>query len=178
MATLQGHTGWVRDVLFHDGQLYSYLERSRDSVLGFPGWVRVGKNWDTCLKLNGFRLMGTRNVSYDGISNQCLYHTSHIHVNFIRTRNKLCRMTAYYICQYLLNKHFPLTSLGFSDKPLSRGAPNLSRCHLLQGIGCNFIKVWRPLDDSWRSCFHVGDLEAGMKIPNRAYNNQVWMFSK
>ena len=28
LATLQGHTGWVRDVLFHEGQLYSHLARS------------------------------------------------------------------------------------------------------------------------------------------------------
>ena len=28
LATLQGHTGWVRDVLFHEGQLYSHLAGS------------------------------------------------------------------------------------------------------------------------------------------------------
>ena len=52
LATLQGHTGWVRDVLFHDGQLYSYLERSRDFKKWIPRmgvWAEIG---DSCLKLN------------------------------------------------------------------------------------------------------------------------------
>ena len=45
LATLQGHTGWVRDVLFHDGQLYSYLERSRNSKKWIPRmgvWAEIG----------------------------------------------------------------------------------------------------------------------------------------
>ena len=28
LATLRGHTGWVRDLLFHEGQLYSHLAGS------------------------------------------------------------------------------------------------------------------------------------------------------
>ena len=40
LATLQGHTGWVRDVLFHEGQLYSHLAGSSNIYRKFclGGW--------------------------------------------------------------------------------------------------------------------------------------------
>eukprot|EP00438_Fugacium_kawagutii_P019271 Skav217561 [mRNA] locus=scaffold1602:495811:497747:+ [translate_table: standard] len=55
LATLQGHTGWVRDILFHEGQLYSigcnFIKVWRPKEISKAGWRSCSHVGD--LEVNG-----------------------------------------------------------------------------------------------------------------------------